>query len=82
MPSFPLLTYEDTKEGIKIQYPSDWNKEVEDNRVTFSAPGEKYVSGLWVETNRNRKNNVEDFIQERAEDIQNQSRDVKFLESS
>jgi hypothetical protein len=82
MPSSPLLTYEDTKKGIKIQYPSDWNKEVEYNRVTFSVLGEKYVSGLWVETDRIRKNSVEDFIQERIEDIRKQSRDIKFLESS
>ena len=33
-------------------------------------------------TDRTRKSSVEDFIQERVEDIRNVSRDVKFLESS
>lgn len=41
-PSSFHSTYEDTKGGIKIQYPSDWNKEVDHNRIIFSAPGEKY----------------------------------------
>jgi hypothetical protein len=86
VPSSPLLTYEHIKTGIKIQYPSDWNQEVDYNRIIFTAPGEKYggknTSGLWITSGPTNKNSIEDFIQERVKKIRNESGDVKFLESS
>jgi hypothetical protein len=48
----PTLTFEDTKAGIKIQYPANWNKEIGHDMVIFSPTGENYRdkedSGLWL----------------------------------
>ena len=84
--SSPLLTFEDAKSGIKLQYPSDWNKDVKHDIVIFSPPGERYggkeSSGLWVMDDKMNKNSLEEYAQERIAIGRNQYEGIKFLESS
>jgi hypothetical protein len=81
----PFLTFEDAKAGIKLEYPSDWNKKVGHDIVVFSPREERYrdeASGLWLMGDKTMGNSLEEYTQGKAEAIRNQFEDVKFLQFS
>jgi PsbP len=81
-----FLTFEPRRAGIRIQYPSGLNKQVEQNEVTFSPPEDKYGGkkslNVWVAVDKTNKNVLDEYVQERIKSIQNKYGYVKFLESS
>ena len=84
-----MLTYEDSRLGIVIQYPSNWEKIVDlDGFITFIAPKESdsgtYPAGigLRVEELSSRSVSLEDITRVQIENLTQNYRDLDLLESS
>jgi transcription elongation factor Elf1 len=80
--SSPFLTFEDTKAGVRLQYPSDWNKKVGHDVVVFSPKGEKYIdeaSGIWLMGDKMYGNSLEEYAQEKVREIRPSLKVLNFL---
>jgi hypothetical protein len=84
-----MLTYKDSRLGIVIQYPSNWEKIVDlDGFITFIAPKEGDSStypagiGLWVEELSSRSVSLEEITRVQIENMTQNYPDLDLIESS
>lgn len=84
-----MLTCKDSRLGIVIQYPSNWEKIVDlDGFITFIAPKESDSSrypagiGLWVEELSSRSVSLEEITRVQIENMTQNYPDLDLIESS